>query len=323
LQMQSKVKSIGVSGGKHRTVHMRESVNAGIQTSWKASGQECTPAQKVPPGGRCLTDAQCEFGECCPIYNFCRTECCTKAGGDTCGGSKCWPSNSMQVHCGAATKYSNCKSGHPSTVGFKCKANDPSRPYDQRPPEGLCTSFQITLDAFPEYSADQLSSWFGPVETLDLTDDRCECTKDVKTLFEAHQFVGYWAGDNFINACPGSGSTPSTPSAPAPVPAQAPAATTTSCTDSGNTGFIMNGSPASCAQLASYCTHWHYGADIRKACRLTCDACDQQLSSLEMFRRHHGQHQNKSNIELEQRTSLQAARDNMEHAALQKEPTAE
>eukprot|EP00928_Gymnodinium_smaydae_P067154 TRINITY_DN5009_c0_g1_i2.p1 TRINITY_DN5009_c0_g1~~TRINITY_DN5009_c0_g1_i2.p1 ORF type:complete len:231 (-),score=26.94 TRINITY_DN5009_c0_g1_i2:332-961(-) len=157
-------------------------------SEWAPTAQECAPTKKIPPGGRCLTSDQCEFGNCCPIFNYCNKK---EIG---------WPDDSMKIHCGSKDGYT-CVTGQPSTSGAKCKANQ-----DGSAPMGLCSSFQSTISANAGTATkEKLITAFKP-EKMDLNDARCKCTDDVKKLWSSGTFAGHWdASGNFVNACPSSG----------------------------------------------------------------------------------------------------------------------
>eukprot|EP00966_Prymnesium_polylepis_P202958 4702447-Prymnesium_polylepis.2 len=55
--------------------------------------------------------------------------------------------------------------------------------------------------------------------------------------------------------------------------APAGASHSTSCVDSTNTGFTINGAPATCSQLSPFCAHALYGCGVSHVCPASCDAC--------------------------------------------------
>lgn len=180
---------------------------------------------------------QCEFGECCPIYNFCRTQCCTNAGGNTCvANGGCHPSNAREVYCGAEGQYSNlhpCESGQPSASETICSGNLPANSAGIA--SGLCASFRNTVLQNPSMSASVLDSVFSPSK-LNLADPACGCTDDVKALWTQGAFVGHWSGGAFIKACPGSGSGPN----PTPTPGGGSAQNPTPTPPGGGSGAFPN-----------------------------------------------------------------------------------
>lgn len=54
--------------------------------------------------------------------------------------------------------------------------------------------------------------------------------------------------------------------------------TSARCQDYETTGFRINDQPASCEQLANYCTHAAYGSRISAACSRSCGLCDDKIS---------------------------------------------
>jgi hypothetical protein len=61
--------------------------------------------------------------------------------------------------------------------------------------------------------------------------------------------------------------------APVAPPTAAPVAPAGACVDSTDTGFTINGAPATCTQLAGYCADATHGASVSSSCPATCKKC--------------------------------------------------
>ena len=55
--------------------------------------------------------------------------------------------------------------------------------------------------------------------------------------------------------------------------ALAPRGAIAQCVDSTNTGFTINGAPATCSQLSPFCAHPLYGCGVSEQCPVSCGAC--------------------------------------------------
>lgn len=92
----------------------------------------------------------------------------------------------------------------------------------------------------------------------------------------------YWSSSGRSNSTDSWGDLPPPPSPSPPPPAAQPLpppppppspSPPMSCVDQQVTGYRIGSSPATCTELAAYCTHASHGPGIRSVCPVTCDAC--------------------------------------------------
>ena len=97
------------------------------------------------------------------------------------------------------------------------------------------------------------------------------------------RFTGICASASWATPAPVVASPTSAPvagpatlaptAAPVAPPTAAPVAPAGACVDSTDTGFTINGAPATCTQLAGYCADATHGASVSSSCPATCKKC--------------------------------------------------
>jgi len=141
----------------------------------------------------------------------------------SCDGQKCWPTmtgtvndGGRGVHCGAPGKYASqhkCKTGAPDSSADKCTANLPGYA-GAAVPKGLCSSIQNSLPMAGMTDAQfigAIKKQYG-VENMNLADARCGCSAEVKALWTANQFAGFYdCSLAFVSACSAAGVGTVTP----------------------------------------------------------------------------------------------------------------